>query len=114
MQISKISPKPKITVLPVLPNRLNEMNKNILFFNRCVADMLRHCFNDYVLFPGIYQFLDRSRLLVAKFTRSNDLYHLGERGIAQLVSIIKQSVYSRKCENRAVSNRGQQPARTPT
>ena len=114
MQIGKISPKSKITVLPVLPTRLNEMNQNILFFNKCVADMLRHCFNDNVLFPGIYQFLDRSGLLAAKFTRTNDLYHLGDRGIAQLVSIIKQSVYRRECENRAVSNRGQQPARTPT
>ena len=93
MQIGKISPKSKITVLPVLPTRLNEMNQNILFFNKCVADMLRHCFNDNVLFPGIYQFLDRSGLLAAKFTRTNDLYHLGDRGIAQLVSIIKQSVY---------------------
>ena len=65
--------------------------------------MLRHCFNDYVLFPGIYQFLDRSGLLAAKFTRTNDLYHIGDRGIAQLVSIIRQSVYRRECENRAVS-----------
>lgn len=113
LQIGKIAPNSKITVLPVLPTRSHKMNQNVVMYNNCVSEMISHCFND-IWFPGIYHFLDRDGMLSAKFTRTNDLYHLNERGIAQLVSVVKQCVYRRESENRAVRKRDQQPTPAPT
>ncbi len=54
--IRQLSPSTKVTVVPVLPTRNVGMNKNIVYFNTLVDEMLSHCFRS-VWFPSVRQFL---------------------------------------------------------
>ena len=61
-RIRQLAPKCKVFVVPVLPSRNHEMNKNITTFNSMLGDMLSHCFSN-VHYPGVYSFLDHKGLL---------------------------------------------------
>ena len=112
-QIKQLCPTSKITVMPVLPTRLPEMNRNISLYNYTVDVMLHECFPE-VWFPSVHNFLDETSLLSVGLTRANDSIHLGNRGIAKFVSTMKQCVYKRECESRVKSsNRNQRPAPAP-
>ena len=68
------------------------MNKNIMLYNNLVHEMIDNCFPD-IWFKGIYGFLDNNNLLSVRFTRENDMIHLGSRGLAKLVSHMKNCVF---------------------
>ncbi len=104
LQVTKICPKARITVMPVLPSRNHEMNRNIMFFNHFVDLMLAKCFRD-VWYPSVHEFLDKKNLLAENLTRNGDAIHLNERGIARYVSKLKYVVFQRECESRRVSKR---------
>ena len=99
-EMKKLCPTANIFVMPVLPTRLPHMNENIMLYNRLVNDMLLNCFPD-VWFQGMYGFLDRQNLLSTKLTRANDKIHLGSRGIAKLVSLIKNCVFLKEKQTQA-------------
>ena len=91
-QIKRLCPKAKITVMPVLPSRLPKMNNNIMQYNNIVGSMLNRLFKD-VSFPSVHHMLDNHGLLAMNLTRGGDAIHLGTRGVAKFVSLIKCSVY---------------------
>ncbi len=101
--------------MPVLPTRLPAMNKNIVMYNDMVDQMLHECLPE-VWFPSLHHFLDENSLLSVGLTRANDSIHLGSRGIAKLVTTIKQCVYRRECESRRVkgSSRNLRPSPAPS
>lgn len=94
-QLKQICPKAKIFVMPVLPSRIHAMNKNIRFFNMLVDEMLAKQFHD-IWFKGLYEFLDRQNLLDINLTRNGDSIHLGPKGIARYVSILKRCIFHRE------------------
>ena len=97
-EIKQLSPSCKIFVVPVLPTRNARMNRNIVCFNSMLSDMLNQmCFKD-VFFPGVYSFLDSKGLLSSRLTRNNDDIHLGDKGLAQFVRLIKLWIF--ECEAR--------------
>ena len=70
------------------------MNEHIKFYNYLVDRMIFECFPG-VSFVSVYSFLDRNGLLDSKLTRNNDDIHLGKRGIAQYVSMMKTCVFNK-------------------
>ena len=73
------------------------MNRNITRFNCLLSEMLSTCFRD-IYFPGVYSFLDSKNLLSNRLTRENDDIHLGEKGIAQFVRLLKLWIF--ECDAR--------------
>ena len=71
------------------------MNRNIMLFNQLVDEMLAKQFYD-IWFKGLYEFLDRQNMLDIKLTRNGDSIHLGPKGLAKYVSIIKRCVFQRE------------------
>ncbi len=51
-------------------------------------------------FPSVHDFLDSKDMLSIKYSRDNDPIHLGGKGVAKFVSIMKCRVYERECMNR--------------
>ncbi len=98
-QIKKLCPNCVITVMPVLPSRLPRMNANIIRYNDLVDEMLMHSFPD-AGFPSMHDFLDPKGMLSIKYNRDNDPIHLGGRGVAKFVSVMKYRVYERESMNR--------------
>ena len=102
-EIKKLCPDVCLFVVPVLPTRNRAMNEHIMYYNNLVGRMISHYFPD-VWFEGIYSFLDRQGLLDAKLTRNgNDDIHLGKKGIALYVSLMKRCVF-RRLRTRQYSN----------
>ena len=97
LMIKKLAPASKIFVVPVLPTRNARMNRNVTRFNSLLSEMLSSCFRD-VYFPGVYSFLDSKNLLSSRLTRENDDIHLGEKGIAQFVRLLKLWIF--ECDAR--------------
>ena len=95
--IKQLAPTSKIFVVPVLPTRNARMNRNITRFNCLLSEMLSTCFRD-IYFPGVYSFLDSKNLLSNRLTRENDDIHLGEKGIAQFVRLLKLWIF--ECDAR--------------
>ena len=95
--IKQLAPASKIFVVPVLPTRNARMNRNITRFNCLLSEMLSTCFRD-IYFPGVYSFLDSKNLLSNRLTRENDDIHLGEKGIAQFVRLLKLWIF--ECDAR--------------
>ena len=73
------------------------MNRNVTRFNSLLSEMLSFSFRD-IYFPGVYSFLDSKNLLSTRLTRENDDIHLGKRGIAQFVRLLKLWIF--ECEAR--------------
>ena len=91
-EICTLNPKAKVFVMPVLPTRNIEMNRNIMPFNIGVLRWIRSSrFN--ITMPDVSSFLDNSGLLASSFTRNGDSIHLGKRGISKFVSIIKLEIF---------------------
>jgi alkylated DNA repair dioxygenase AlkB len=101
--IKQLAPSSKIFVVPVLPTRNASMNRNITRFNSLLDDMLSHCFKGTVNFPGVYSFLDSKGLLSTRLTRDSDDIHLGERGIAQFVRLVKLWIFECEARERRLS-----------
>ncbi len=94
-EIKQLCPKAKLFVVPVLPSRIPRMNENITRYNDLVDNMLSECFPG-IWFKGMYGFLDHQNLLSVKLARANDNIHLGSKGIAKLVTLIKICVFKRE------------------
>ena len=93
--LKQICPRAKIFVMPVLPSRIHAMNKNIGLFNILVDEMLAKQFPD-IWFKGLYEFLDRQNLLDVNLARNGDSIHLGPKGLAKYVSILKRCIFQRE------------------
>ena len=93
--VKQLCPKSKIFVMPVLPSRIRAMNANIMLYNSTVSKMLFRYFPD-IWFRDVRGFLDNQGLLSSKLTRNNDCIHLGPRGIAKYVTLVKRCVYERE------------------
>ena len=93
--VKQLCPESKVFVVPVLPSKIPQMNKNICLFNSLVDKMLYSNFPD-IWFEGIYSFVDRQGMLSDKLRRPNDDIHLGPRGIAKLVTYLKICIYKRE------------------
>ena len=94
--IRQLCPKSKIFVVPVLPTRTPQMNKNVMLFNSLTDQMLGRCFGPDIWFPGIYNFLDGNDMLSARLSRGSDPIHLGPKGIAKYVTMLKHCVFKRE------------------
>ena len=96
-QIRLVNQHAKILVMPVLPTRDYDMNRNIMRFN-CRVFQLTKCLRDsMVTMPCLLDFLDSTGRLAVKFTRRdapNDGIHLGPLGISQYVRIIKNTIFN--------------------
>ena len=93
-QIRVINPKCVVMLVPVLPTRNRQMNRNIISFNRLVHSWVQECRTSSIIMPGIYQFLDKEELLATSLEREDhDGIHIGSRGVSLLVSILKQRIY---------------------
>ena len=93
--VKQLCPKSKVFVMPVLPSRIRAMNTNIMLYNSTVSAMLFRYFPD-IWFRDVSCFLDNQSLLSSKLTRNNDCIHLGPRGIAKYVTLVKRCVYERE------------------
>ena len=93
-ELKQICPKANVFVVPVLPSRIRDMNRNIMFYNNLVGQMLDDSFPE-VWFSSVSCFLDSEGLLNVKLTRNGDKIHLGNRGIALYVSLMKLCVFKR-------------------
>ena len=71
------------------------MNKNIGLFNILVDEMLAKQFPD-IWFKGLYEFLDRQNLLDINLARNGDSIHLGPKGLAKYVGILKRCIFQRE------------------
>ena len=101
--IKQLCPASKIFVVPVLPTRNVKMNRNIVRFNSMLSDMLNQSSFGNVFFPGVYSFLDSKGLLSARLTRNNDDIHLGDKGLAQFVRLIKLWIFECEARERRLS-----------
>ncbi|KAL5251610.1 hypothetical protein ACHWQZ_G009278 [Mnemiopsis leidyi] len=93
--IEQLCPNTNVFVVPVLPTRNHTMNENVMYFNKLVDVMLNKRFPN-ISFSGVYGFLDSKGLLDSRLMRSNssdDFIHLGKRGIAKYVAMMKSCVY---------------------
>ena len=91
-EICILNSKANIILMPVLPTRDRVMNRIIMSFNRAVCRWIRTCHYN-VSMPNVSSFLDNSDLLSSALTRNGDSIHLGKRGIAKFVSMIKQEIF---------------------
>jgi hypothetical protein len=105
--IKQIAPATKVFVVPVLPTRNVNMNRNIVKFNACLDEMLHHCFSE-TWFPGVHGYLDNKMLLSTKFTREGDAIHLGVKGIAQFVRNMKMWIFQREVRERILTKNSRQ------
>ena len=96
--MKQLCPKANIFVVPVLPSRIRAMNNHIMLYNELVDLMLKRCFPD-IWFKSVHSFLDNQGLLNEKLTRNFDKIHLGPKGIALYVSIMKTCVFQRMKAN---------------
>ena len=92
--VKQLCPKASVFVVPVLPSRIKAMNDNIRFYNNLVDKMLEDCFPE-IWFSSVRSFLDSQGLLSVKLSRNGDKIHLGSRGIALYVSLMKLCVFKR-------------------
>ena len=86
----------KITIMPVLPTRFREMNRQIMCYNRMVYDKFVHAqtyFN--IKMANLCEFLDREQLLRRDLSRRGDAIHLNDRGISVFVPCIKNLILNR-------------------
>ena len=77
-----------------MPTRDIDMNKYVIEFNNLINNLIKQNHDSSITFPPLYSFLDNRRLLALPLTRDGDSIHLGSRGIAQFVSLLKQLIYS--------------------
>ncbi len=94
LQIKQVNPLCNVFVIPVMPTRDIDMNKYVIEFNNLVNNLIKQNHDSSITFPPLYSFLDNRRLLALPLTRDGDSIHLGSRGIAQFVSLLKQLIYS--------------------
>lgn len=92
--IEQLCPMANIFVVPVLPTRIPAMNDHIQYYNVVVNRMLYQQFPK-ISFSSVHSFLDRQGLLDIRLTRNNDTIHLGKKGIAMYVSMMKSCVFKK-------------------
>ena len=93
MSIKSIRKDFKIIVLPVLPTRYSEMNRNIGCYNRMLYEMIvRSGYYFNVRLANVWEFVDREYLLRRDLVRTGDAIHLNERGISVFAQCIKNTI----------------------
>ena len=93
MSIKSVRKDVKIIVLPVLPTRYSEMNRNIGCYNRIIYEMIvksGYYFN--VRLANVWEFVDGEYLLRRDLVRTGDAIHLNERGISVFAQCIKNNI----------------------
>ena len=86
----------KITIMPVLPTRLREMNRPIMCYNRMIYDKFVHAETHFNIKMGnVCEFLDDEQLLRRDLSRTGDAIHLNDRGISVFVPCIKNLILNR-------------------
>ena len=91
-EICTLNPNATVFTMPVLPTRDLEMNRYIGSFNRSVLQWVKQCKLSVVM-PNVSSFLDNNGLLASALTRGGDPIHLGNRGLAKFVGIIKGEIF---------------------
>lgn len=83
----------KIVVCPILPTKLNDLNRKAIHFNSFI-------FNDLVVnnygveyIWGVNSFLDNNGLLKGELAKDNDYLHLNNIGARKLGKMIKQHFF---------------------
>ena len=85
-----------ITIVPVLPTKFSDMNRQIRCYNTMLYEMFISTGTNFnIKLPGLYEFLDRDRLLRCDLSRTGDGIHLNGRGISVLVLRIKKAILNR-------------------
>lgn len=92
--IQQLCPKANVFVVPVLPSRISAMNNHIMYYNELVDQMLKKYFPK-IWFKSVHGFLDNQGLLNVKLARKHDDIHLGPKGTALYVSLMKTCVFQR-------------------
>ena len=83
----------KIVLLPVLPTRLNGMNRQIHCYNRMLYDyFILGGSNFNISMPALHEFFDNEYLLRKGLARTDDAIHLNSSGLAKLAKIIKTHI----------------------
>ena len=102
ISIQKINPKCHIFICPVLPTKLEELNRKGKCFNSLIMNELIPSNFGVSFVDGFHNFLDENGLLSRPLSRElnrwkrPDFLHLNLRGLAKLGSLIKNTVLLRK------------------
>ena len=100
--IQNVNPKAHIFVCPVLPTKLQELNRKGMCFNRLIMNELIPSNYGASFLDGFQNFLDENGLLSHDLSRERnkngrlDFLHLNWKGLAKLGSLIKNTVLLRK------------------
>ena len=114
--ICTLNPKASVFLMPVLPTRNLNMNRNIMTFNRAIFHWVEQ--KQYsITMPNVSSFLDNRSLLASPLTRGGDSIHLGTRGLCKFVTLIKDEIYRNfnflRQQNRAQKTRRVVTGRPP-
>ena len=94
--IQKIRKDIKIIILPVLPNRLADMNRHVVCYNQILWQQYSaSCPSFNIRIPGLYEFLDEEGLLRRDLAKFGDYIHLSVVGMSRLAVIIKETIFNR-------------------
>lgn len=98
LEIKKFNKLCNVLVVPVLPTKLENVNKKIMYFNNLIfKDLTQSCDNvSHII--GVSQFVDmRSGLLSESLSRdSADPLHISTAGVGILVGLIKSAIFRTK------------------
>ena len=97
--ISKLNRKAKIFICPIIPTKLQELNKKALFFNSLIFDDLVMCNYGVSVVHGFNEFVDPADGLLSRDLsrpHMNDMLHLNLKGTKTLAKKIKDSIFQRK------------------
>ena len=97
--ISKLNPRAKIFICPIIPTKLRELNKKALFLNHLIFSDLVMCDFGVSVVHGFDEFVDPADgLLSRNLSRPHmhDALHLNSNGTKSLAEKIKTSIFQRK------------------
>ena len=95
-EIRSINKRANIYVSPLLPTRLHDLNRKILFYNKLVFSDLEKSPLRVSTVIGYDDLLDDENLLSYTFARHHDYLHLSPKGVIYLARCIKDCIFSRK------------------
>ncbi|NRB81765.1 MAG: alpha-ketoglutarate-dependent dioxygenase AlkB [Saccharospirillaceae bacterium] len=96
--ITKLNPKAKIFIVPILPTKSAELNKKAIFFNQLIFRELEGCNFRVNTVHGLNSFVGPDGLLSRDLSRPQlyDLLHINEKGTRCLAECIKTTVFQGK------------------
>ena len=113
-QILLLNPNARVYIQTVLPTRDRNMNRNVMSFNNQMQAWLNKHASSSVTLLSAYAFLDRNGLLATPMTRDGDCYHLGSRGIARFVSLLKDVMFKTGAKQRKTPTTTSEGSGSPT